>query len=137
MRATRTRIVSVVEWLIAAGVVAGLLAAGSLVVREARDVRAVTSVSAAEVVLSEPPDDVPPRTVSLPMLLLSDGKRVQIGDTLSAVVSRVGMAAQLGSEPAKGERFTRFYSYVGMRFALVFQRKDAGSEPRVAGIYLH
>jgi hypothetical protein len=139
MRATRTRIASVVEWLIAAVVVTGVAAAGSVTVREARTVRALTPVSAAEPAASEPPSDIPSRTVSLPVLLLADGKAIRVGDSLPEVLKRVGVAAQVGSGPgasSEGERFTRFYSYIGSRFALAFERARTDAQPRVVGIYV-
>jgi hypothetical protein len=140
MKARRRWLGSVVEWLIAAAFITAVIAAGALAVRQARAVRDATSVSAEEGGGLELPADLPARTISLPMLLLADGKEIRLGDRVSEVLARVGRSAQLGSEAVERtggrQRFTRFYSYVGARFALVFERTDADAEPRVAGIYL-
>ncbi len=140
MEAPRSGFGPLLEWLIAAAVIALIMAAASVGVREFRDMRALTPVIAEERPAAEPPAGLPPRTVSVPMLVLVDGTELRIGDRLSEVATRIGQAAQLGPDvierAAAGERFTRFYQYVGSRFALVLEKLDADNEPRVAAIYL-
>ena len=140
MEAARSRLglASFVEWLIAAAVIALVLVGGAIAVREIRTVRPVTPVHAGAPV-AEPPAGVPPRTVSVPMLVLADGKELRVGARLSEVAALVGQAAQVGAdavERAAGrERFTRTYDYIGSRFAVVFEPANAAAEPRVVAIY--
>ena len=140
MEAPRSRFGPFLEWLIAAAITALVVAAVSLVGREVRDMRAMTPVIAEERPPAEPPAGLPPRTVSVPMLLLLDGTEVRVGDRLSDVATRIGQAAQLGPDvierATRGERFTRFYQYVGSRFALVLEKFETDAEPRVAAIYV-
>jgi hypothetical protein len=139
MLATRARLAPLLEWLCAAAIIVALLAVGMLAVREGRVVRAATPVMANEAPAPEPPPSLPPRAISLPMLLLSDGKVVQIGAAASDVLAQLGRWAQVGADSidraAGVERITRFYQYVGTRFALVFEAPRQNGEPRVIAIY--
>lgn len=138
MEATRARVGSILEWFVAAAFIVIAFAAGSIVVREFRTVSAVMPVSAREA--PEPPASVPPRTVSVPVLLLSNGKQVRVGESASLVADRLGREAEVGSPSIErapnGERVTRFYEQAGTRFVLVFEPFEPGAEPRVAAIYL-
>lgn len=140
MEASRSRLGSFLEWLIAAALIAAVLGAGSVVVREIRTLRAVAPVIAEEAAVLDPPAGVPPRTVSVPMLVLADGQELRVGARASEVLALVGQAAQVGVdavERAAGrERLTRVYSYIGSRFALVFEPAEADDDPRVVAIYL-
>jgi hypothetical protein len=140
MEATPVRFRSIVEWVLAAGFLVGALAAGSMVVREFRTVNAVIPVSAREAPAPLPAAAVPPRTVSVPMLPLSDGKEIRVGDLASQVAARLGKDDEVGRQSVErapnGERVTRFYAHAGTRFVLVFEPSEEGAEPRVAAIYL-
>jgi hypothetical protein len=141
MKATRTRFESFIEWAVAAAFIAAMLGVGSIVVREFRTVKAVTPVIARETVdPSLAPVGVPSRAVSVPILLLPDGKEVRVGDSLAAVASRFGDEAQVGSQmvdrASNGERLTRFYEHAGTQFILVFEPFEAGGTQRVAAIYV-
>jgi hypothetical protein len=141
MKATRTRFESFIEWAVAAAFIAAMLGVGSIVVREFRTVKAVTPVIARETVdPSLAPVGVPSRAVSVPRLLLPDGKEVRVGDSLAAVASRFGDEAQVGSQmvdrASNGERLTRFYEHAGTQFILVFEPFEAGGTQRVAAIYV-
>jgi len=141
MEATHVRYESFLEWAVAVAFSVATIAVGTLVVREFRTVSAGTRVIARE---TPPPPDAPPgvpsRAVSVPVLLLSDGKDVRVGDSLAAIAARLGRQAESGvqsiDETPQGERLTRFYDYAGTRFALVFESFEAGGERRVAAIYL-
>ena len=144
MEATRVRVESVLEWVLAAACMLVALAVGSLVVREFRTVSAVTSVIAREAPLPAPaapaPAAVPPRAVSVPVLLLPDGNAVRVGETLSEVAARLGRQAEAGAQAVErapnGERLTRFYEHAGARFVLVFEPFERNAEPQVTAIYL-
>jgi hypothetical protein len=74
------------------------------------------------------------------MLLLSDGKDVRVGETLSAIAERLGRQAEAGLQSVEraafGERLTRFYEHAGTQFVLVFEPFEQGGEPRIAAIFL-
>jgi vacuolar-type H+-ATPase catalytic subunit A/Vma1 len=142
MEATRVRIGSAIEWVLAAAFMAGAVAVGSVVVREMRTVTATTPVIARE---AQPgaavtPAGLPARAVSVPVLLLPGDKAVRVGDTVAAIAARLGREAEVGTqtvEPARfGDRLTRFYEHAGTRFVLVFEAFEEGGEPKVAAIYL-
>ncbi len=141
MQATRVRVVPILEWLCAAAIIAALLTAGLTALREASSVRALTPVMAREAVAPAP--DLPPvlasRAVSVPMLILADGKEVRVGDGASRILERLGPFAQVGVDTVEREgvrdRITRLYSYAGTQFALVLQAPKKGAELRVMAIY--
>lgn len=141
MDATRPRLGPVLEWLIAAAFLLATLAVGSLIVQELRAARAVavTPVQQAPESSSLPPS-IPARAISVPVLLLLDGKQLRLGDTLEQVSGLLGRAAELGkqevSRAALGERLTRHYDHAGTRFILVFEPFEQNGGPRVAGIYI-
>jgi hypothetical protein len=143
MEATRPRVTSILEWAVAVAFIAAMLVVGSVVVREFRLVSAMTSVSASAPD-TVPPTlasvGVPPRAISVPMLLLSDGKEVRVGETISVIVERLGEHAIVGKQAIEravhGQRVTRFYDHVGTQFVLVFEPFEENAEPRVAAIYL-
>ena len=141
MDVSRYRFVALVEWALAAAAIVALLAGGSFLVRELRGLSTATPVIAGEVppTVIVPPAVVPPGAVSLPMLLLGDGREVRVGETLTAVVARLGRIVE-AAPPAiermpNGERITRSYEYGGTRFQLVFEPRGSRSELRLAAIY--
>ena len=141
MDATRFRVGALVEWALAAAAIMALLAAGSLLVRQLRVVSSATTVLAGAVPASRivPPAVVPPGAVSLPILLLADGKEIRLGETFSAIKARLGRVVEATmptvERVATGERVTRSYEYAGTRFQLVFEPLDSNAEPRLAAIY--
>ena len=140
MQATRRRLVSFLEWLLAAAVVAALAALGSTVAREIRTVNAVTPVIAGENLPDVPPAAGGPlRAVSVPMLLLSGGIAILVGERLDSVTARLTSASETRPEVAEpspaGQRLTRFYQYGGSRFVVVFEPFEPNGEPRIAAIY--
>ena len=141
MEGTRFRFGAIVEWAVAAAAIVAIVALGSFAERQARTVSAVTPVIAREVPapLVAPPAAIPPGAVSLPMLVLNDGKDIHVGQTMADVIAQVGTRAEV-TEPSiehvpHGQRVTREYEHGGIRFRLVFEPFDKGAEPRVAGIY--
>jgi hypothetical protein len=141
MEATRARFGSAIEWVVAAAFIVVVLIVGSIIVREMRTVSATVPVSAREPQsASVAPAGVPPRAVSVPVLLLPGKKEVRVGDSVPAVARRLGRDAEVGKqtvEPSRfGERLTRFYEHGGTRFVLVFEPFEAKGEPKVAAIYL-
>lgn len=141
MDALRARFGSAIEWVVAAAFLVATLVVGSLIVRE---LRAVTNAAPQPVAAAQPatlPASVPARAISVPVLLLLDGKEVRVGDTAARIAELLGRGAELGTQAvdrgAIGDRLTRFYEYGGTRFILVFEPFERRGEPRVAAIYLH
>jgi hypothetical protein len=141
MEAARVRFGSILEWALAAAFVVAVLAAGSILVRELSSVRAVVPVIAGDArIYYDAPPGIPSRAVSVPLLLLGNGHELRVGDRASEVVARLGTAVTVLSESVERsvvrERLTRFYSDVGVQFAVVFEAFERNTEPRVAAIYL-
>jgi hypothetical protein len=140
MEATRVRFGSILEWLLAAAFVAGAAALVSMAFGEIRNVRAVVPVIAGEAPAHDVPAGVPPRSVSVPMLLFGNGLAVRLGDRASEVAARLGDASQVMPESFDRnevrERVTRFYNYLGTQFVLVFEDIERNADSKVAAIYL-
>ena len=136
MEATRMRFGSTVEWALAAIFFLLALGAGSVALREFHMVSAVMPV--LPVSAHEPPPaapaGVPSRAVSVPILLLSDGHAVRVGDSVEHAASAVGSYTISGVETIErtpqGERITRSYENRDTRFVLVLEAS------RIAAIYV-
>ena len=142
MDAVRARLSSAAEWVVAVAFLAATLSVGSLLFREFRATREHVQLPPSVNAPVEPsPAAVPTRAISVPMLLLLDGKEIRVGDTVDAVASRLGRSAETGAQHLdrgpRGERMTRFYEHAGTRFILVFEPADAAPAAKVAAIYLH
>ena len=139
---TRTafRLAPVVEWLVAAAFLCATVAVGSLIVQELRAPAAPSPTAAPRPLVTSLPAAVPARAVSVPVLPFLDGKEIRVGETASAVATRLGRAAENGHQAVDrgnlGERLTRFYEYGGTRFIVVFEPFERNGEPRIVGIYL-
>jgi hypothetical protein len=140
MDAARARVGSLLEWLLAAVCIVAVLAIGSIAVREIRTVSAVTPVIANEALVPDPPAVVPARAVFVPLLLLSNGVEVRVGDAAARLDSQLGREAEVAlpslDRTAMGERMTRFYEQGGTRFVVVLESFAGDGQVRVAAIYL-
>jgi hypothetical protein len=139
---SRLRLAPVFEWLVAAAFLFATFVVGALILQELRapvPVR-VQSSQPARPLVATIPAAVPARAVSVPVLPFLDGKEIRIGETVSAIASRLGRAAEIGRQEVDrgslGERLTRFYEYAGSKFIVVFEPFERNGEPRVAAIYL-
>jgi len=134
----RARLGSALEWLVAAAFLAASILVATLIVRELRT--APRAAAVPEPPVSALPAGVPTRAISVPVLLLLDGKEVRVGDGVDRVARTLGRSAEVGTQLADrgalGERLTRFYEYNDTRFVLVFEPFERNGELRVAGIYL-
>ena len=136
MDVIRARLGSILEWAVAAACLLAILIVGAFIARELRAVSSDTApLGVAPTAL---PASVPARAISVPVLLLLDGKEVRVGDTATHVAALLGRAAEVGKQEvdggSSGERLTRFYEHAGTQFILVFERSG---ELRVSAIYLH
>ena len=141
MESPRTSVRAIVEWIAAAGILSGVIAGGSLAVREFRTVTAVMPVIAREAVAQVPTAAVPERAVSVPVLLLSEDIEVRVGDAATAVLAKLSRARQRMPASAErgpnGIRETHLLELAGTRFVLVVEPFAEDPEPRVAAIYLN
>ncbi len=146
MDASRLRLGSAFEWTIAVAFLCATFGVGFLIVRELGVVRApATRPPPAPVVPADQPVPalpavLPAGAMSVPVLLLLDGKEIRVGDSLDKVNALVGPGAQRSSQTVQsgplGERFVHEYEHAGTRFLLVFEPFERGGPPRVATIYL-
>jgi hypothetical protein len=140
MDATRARVSSLVEWLAALTCILAVGAIGSVLMRDISTVTAVAPVIAHEEAPPDPPATVPPRSVSVPVILLPDGSALRVGDTAAAVSAHLGPDAEVAppaiDRTTSGQRVTRFYARNGQRYVVVLQPLAADGEVRVAAIYL-
>jgi hypothetical protein len=139
MDATRARVSSLFEWLVALACIFAVMAIGSVLMRDIGNVTAIAPVIAHEETLPDPPATVPPRSVSVPVVLLADRSELRVGDTAD-VLAHIGASSEVApptiDRTALGERVTRFYAQNGQRFTVVLQPLAADGEVRVAAIYL-
>jgi hypothetical protein len=140
MDATRARFSSLFEWLVALACILGVAAIGSVLLRDIGSVTAVAPVIAHEEALPDPPATVPPRSVSVPVMLLADGSELRVGDAAADALAHLGADSEVAprtiDRTSLGERVTRFYAQNGQRFAVVLQPLATDGEVRVAAIYL-
>jgi hypothetical protein len=134
----RLRVGSLFEWLLAATGVAVLIWLISVPVQRVIG----PQVEAAPVV--EPstalPPGVPPSAVSVPVMLLLDGREIRAGDSHTRVHNLLPDKLAEGpmhiSANGTGERHTRLYVVDGTRFYVVCERTDNSGPMRVLGVYL-
>jgi hypothetical protein len=135
----RVRLGSALEWFVAALFLVATCGVGVLIVRELRMTPAAPVQAAAQGGDSLP-SAIPARAISVPVLLLHDGKQVKVGDSVEAVAATLGRGSEVGRQladrGAHGDRLTRFYDSAGTRFVLVFEATERNGALCVAGIYL-
>jgi hypothetical protein len=129
---------SIVEWVLAAAVAMALVLVVAVLVREARAIQASVPLDASAPTPPAAPAGVPPRAVSVPLLLLPEGITLRVGDPAAEIESRLRGKADLTAEAwdrMEGrERVIRSYTLTGTRFVLVLEGGDDSS--RVMAIYL-
>jgi hypothetical protein len=140
MDATRARVSSLFEWLVALACILAVMAIGSVLMRDLGNVTAIAPVIAHEEALPDPPATVPPRSVSVPVMLLADGSELHVGDRAADAFAHIGTNSEVApptiDRTPLGERVTRFYARNGQRFAVVLQPLAGDGEVRIAAIYL-
>lgn len=140
MEMTRARLGSVLEWALAAGCILALAALGSLLFNQARRAT-LPQVNAEEFasVIPDAPAVIPPRAVSVPLLLLSNGAQLRVGETAGAIAAKLNTAWQIGADAwertATGDRVVRAY-YDGARYFLLVLERTGQPDAQVSAIYL-
>jgi hypothetical protein len=128
------------EWLVAAVILFLAMVTASKIVGELRVAPVLEPAPVSRPLVATIPPAVPMRAVSVPILPFNDGKEIRVGETVSAVATRLGRSAEVGRQEIDrgtvGERLTRFYEYAGSRFILVFEPLERNGEARLAAIYL-
>jgi hypothetical protein len=128
---TRFRLVRLVEWLLAAGVVLGLLAVGAVAAGEFQRVRPVVPVFAGAARPQIVPAGIHPGAVSIPMLVLPDGRTLLVGDpasSLDVLHSKPAAPVSLARSDT-GQYESRTYHIAGMEFVVVT------ADDRIAAIF--
>ena len=115
---TRFRLVGLIEWVIAAGSVAGLLVVGAAIFGDFRSVRPVIPVIAGAAAVPIVPAGVRSGSVSVPLLVLPDGKSLAVGAPTSSL-DPLGTVESAFERTTAGQRETRAYRYAGMEFVVV------------------
>ena len=139
---TRARLGSVLEWALAAGCILAVAALGAVLFKQAR-LATLPQVIAEEVTSVDPADTpaaIPSRAVSVPLLPLSNGTQLRVGETAGAIAGKLNKAWQIGADAwertSAGERVVRTYDDGARHFLLVME--DAAGQPefRLSAIYL-
>ena len=138
MDATRRRLGSLVEWVLAACCVAAGSAMLLVAASEFRSVRPVVPVIAEEAApdLSNP--GIPAAAVSVPILLLHNQQVVRVGATLDDVTRRLAssrLVSESLDETAGRPRITRSYNDAGRQFVVVFEARPEGNV-QLSAIYI-
>jgi hypothetical protein len=133
----RFRVGSLVEWVAAAGGVALVVWLISVPVQRALGTGVEASVTDIGSAL---PPGVPGNAISVPTVLLLDGRQVRVGE-LHTRLSRILPESPTDPDIVRstneyGERHTRAYVVDGMKFYVVCERSEPNAPLRVAGIYL-
>ena len=141
MDSSRVSVRAIAEWVVAAAILAGIAAGGTVALREFRTVAAVMPVSARDSAAQVPTAGVPDRSVSVPVLLLSENLEIRVGDAAADVMKELADAREV-QPPAEergpqGVRETRVFDAAGTRFVLILEPFEHDAELRVAAIYLH
>jgi hypothetical protein len=122
MEATRFRLVGLLEWLIAAACALVVLVGGAAMSGEFQRVRPVMPVIAGAVTAPVVPANVPPGAISIPELVLADGKVLTVGMPSSAL-GMLGPLALAGPVTIdridSDERESRLCRYAGLEFVVV------------------
>ena len=146
MQVTRARFGSLLEWAVAALCALALAAGGSFAVHHlGSEPGPVVPVAAEEVLdvpltTGHPPASVPAKAVSVPLVVLSTGSELRVGEMESVAVGKLKPAWRVGGDvlerAAAGNRITRTYDDNGHRFILVLEPPAGGAERRISALYL-
>jgi hypothetical protein len=140
MDASRVHLRPAIEWMLAAAFILGSFAVASIIFRQVRAATAVTPVIAHESTPGSSTERLPVRAVSVPLLVLTDGVEVRVGDSADQVAMRLGRLTLAGPETLEqtplGDRLVRFYQHGATEFILVFDTVQGGIESSVLAIYI-
>jgi hypothetical protein len=123
MEGIRLRLVGLVEWVAAAACVLLVLGVAAMATRELRTARPMMmQVKAAAALAPVAPASLRAGAISVPEIVLPDGKRLTRGGPAS-VLAALGPRAQIGltaiERVGNSQRESRTYRYAGMEFVVV------------------
>jgi len=146
VQVTRARFGSLLEWAVAALCALALAAGGSFAVHHLGSAPGPVVPVAAEEVLdvplttAYPPASVPSKAVSVPLVVLSTGSELRLGEMESVAAGKLKPAWRVGGDVlergAAGNRITRTYDDSGHRFILVLEPPTGGAERRISALYV-
>ena len=140
MKKTRKQLRALVEWAVAAGLLALLIAGGLNLLGQIRRVAPVTQVIALEPDAPVPPSFIPSRAVSVPLLVLAGNVTIQVGEFAGDVISRLRSVAVARGDAIdrgpNGDRTTHEFWHADGRFYLVTESAAAGGAQRVTAIFI-
>jgi len=138
MDSRHSRLGGAAQWLAALAFLVATVVVVVLIVREMRAVR--TPPAASEPPAPSTPAPPADHAMSVPSLLLLDGRQIRVGDSLEQVTAQLGASSQVGTDAREravlGDRLTRSYEHGGTKFTLVFEPFERNGPLRVATIYL-
>jgi hypothetical protein len=133
----RLRVGSVFEWVAAAVGVLLLVWVVSVPIQRALGPQVEAALIDSPTAL---PPGVPAGAISVPVILLLDGREIRQGDLMSHVESILPASLAEGppllSTGELGERRTRAYAADSAHFYVVCERLESGGPMRVSGIYV-
>jgi hypothetical protein len=141
VQVTRARFGSVLEWFVAAACVVAVLGATAFLLGEAGTIKAVTPVIAGGAPIPDPPASLPARSVSVPMLVLSGGAEIHVGERAGGAAAKLLPSWRSGTDALergdRGDRIVRAYDDGARRFVIVTESSSTDREGRIAAIYVH
>jgi hypothetical protein len=130
---------SFAEWLLAMGVLSGVVWVGTPLVQRLAPLGS-SSVVSVQSALPDFPGHVPERAQSVPMLMLEDGAVVRLGmaeaEIRGAVLARWVDGPAISEEGVLDNRSVVPFKAGNTRFWVVLDRTEMGQDRRVTGIYV-
>jgi hypothetical protein len=130
---------SFAEWLLAMGVLSGVVWVGTPLVQRLAPLGS-SSVVSVQSALPDFPGHVPERAQSVPMLMLEDGAVVRLGmaeaEIRGAVLARWVDGPAISEEGVLDDRSVVPFKAGNTRFWVVLDRTEMGQDRRVTGIYV-
>jgi len=130
---------SLVEWIVALGVMAGIVWTGAPVAQRLAPWR-TSSVTLVESALPDLPGDVPDEAQSVPLLMLLDGTAVRLGMSertlLSRKLSRWAAGPPEMEQGVLDQRMVLPFRSGQTRFWVVLDRTHSDRERLVTAIYV-
>jgi len=130
---------SLSEWLLALGILAGVVWAGGPVLRRVAPLPA-GNVTLVESDLPALPDGVPQGASNVPLVILLDGTEVRVGmseqDLMVPALSRWSAGASTVEKGVIGDRIITPYRSGPLSFWIVLDRIDESREREVTAIYV-
>ncbi len=140
MDASRPRLGSASEWIIAAAFLLATVGVGLLIIRAMTTIDRPVTGQAPVTAPSVVPAGLPALSIPVSSLNLPGAGELRLGDTLTKVSSMRGRQAETGMQAVDqvrlGTRLTCGYEYGKIRFTIVYEPFERNGEFRIVGIYV-